>query len=136
MVVSYLNFVFFIELKAKTKYRILNFVFQFINKKNEMALWVLEFLIYSVFIILINKQSQWQPAVYLISRFSFLFIYVWLCRQFICDCVYICVCVWKTRSTSSTGLTTCDIFSELRHLIFVTFSWSLPLSLCCKINWA
>ena len=73
---NYLDFVFFIELKAKTKYRILNFVFQFINKKNEMALWVLEFLIYSVFIILINKQSQWQPAVYLISRFSFLFIYV------------------------------------------------------------
>ena len=29
MVVSYLNFVFFIELKAKSKYRVLNFVFQF-----------------------------------------------------------------------------------------------------------
>ena len=39
MVVSYLNFVFFIEVKAKSKYRILNFVFQFI-KKNEMELWV------------------------------------------------------------------------------------------------
>ena len=32
MVVSYLNFVFFIELKAISKYRILNFVFQFIKK--------------------------------------------------------------------------------------------------------
>ena len=39
MVVSYLNFVFFIEAKEKSKYRILNFVFQFI-KKNEMELWV------------------------------------------------------------------------------------------------
>ena len=33
MVVRYLNFVFFIEVKAKSKYRILNFVFQF-NEKN------------------------------------------------------------------------------------------------------
>ena len=32
MVVSYLNFVFFIEAKAKSKYRILKFVFQFIKK--------------------------------------------------------------------------------------------------------
>ena len=32
MVVSYLNFVFFIEVKAKSKYRILNFLFQFIKK--------------------------------------------------------------------------------------------------------
>ena len=32
MVVSYLDFVFFIEVKAKSKYRILNFVFQFIKK--------------------------------------------------------------------------------------------------------
>ena len=32
MVVSYLNFLFFIEVKAKSKYRILNFVFQFIKK--------------------------------------------------------------------------------------------------------
>ena len=32
MVVSYLNFVFFVEVKAKSKYRILNFVFQFIKK--------------------------------------------------------------------------------------------------------
>ena len=39
MVVSYLNFDFFIEVKAKSKYRILNFAFQFI-KKNEMPLWV------------------------------------------------------------------------------------------------
>ena len=39
MVVSYLNFVFFIKVKAKSKYKILNFVFQFI-KKNETALWV------------------------------------------------------------------------------------------------
>ena len=36
MVVSYLIFVFFIEVKAKSKYRALNFVFQFI-KKTEMA---------------------------------------------------------------------------------------------------
>ena len=33
MVISYLNFVFFIEVKAKSKYRILNFVFQFIKKR-------------------------------------------------------------------------------------------------------
>ena len=32
MVVSYLNFVFFIKVKAKSKYKILNFVFQFIKK--------------------------------------------------------------------------------------------------------
>ena len=32
MVVSCMNFVFFIEVKAKPKYRILNFVFQFIKK--------------------------------------------------------------------------------------------------------
>ena len=32
MVVSYLNFAFFIKVKAKSKYRILNFVFQFIKK--------------------------------------------------------------------------------------------------------
>ena len=32
MVVSYLNFVFFIEVKAKSNYIILNFVFQFIKK--------------------------------------------------------------------------------------------------------
>ena len=38
MVVSYLNFVFHIELKVKSKYKILNFVFQLI--KNTMALWV------------------------------------------------------------------------------------------------
>ena len=31
MVVSYLNFVFFIKVKSKSKYRILNFVFQFIK---------------------------------------------------------------------------------------------------------
>ena len=34
MVVSYLNLVFFIEVKAKTKYRILNFVFNFSKKWN------------------------------------------------------------------------------------------------------
>ena len=32
MVVNYLNFGFLIEVKAKTKYRILNFVFKFIKK--------------------------------------------------------------------------------------------------------
>ena len=31
MVVNYLNFVFLIEVKSKSKYRILNFVFQFIK---------------------------------------------------------------------------------------------------------
>ena len=36
MVVSYLNFVFFIEVKAKSKYRILNFVLQFIKKKSKL----------------------------------------------------------------------------------------------------
>ena len=34
MVVSYLNFVFFIEVKAKSMYRFFNFVFQFIKKRN------------------------------------------------------------------------------------------------------
>ena len=32
MLASYLKFVFFIEVKVKSKYRILNFVFQFIKK--------------------------------------------------------------------------------------------------------
>ena len=32
MVVGYLNFVFFIKVKAKAKYKTLNFVFQFIKK--------------------------------------------------------------------------------------------------------
>ena len=32
MVVSYLNFVCFIKVKAKSKYRILNFVFKFIKE--------------------------------------------------------------------------------------------------------
>ena len=31
LVISYLNFVFLIEVKAKSKYRMLNFVFQFIK---------------------------------------------------------------------------------------------------------
>ena len=39
MIVSYLNFIFFTEVKAKTKYRVLNFVFKFI-KKNETVRWV------------------------------------------------------------------------------------------------
>ena len=43
MVVSYLNFVFFIEVKAKSKYRILNFVFQFIKKRNgTLGTWILQ----------------------------------------------------------------------------------------------
>ena len=32
IIVSYLNFVFFIEIKAISKYKIFNFVFQFIKK--------------------------------------------------------------------------------------------------------
>ena len=32
MVVSYLNFIFFFKVKAKFKYKTLNFVFQFIKK--------------------------------------------------------------------------------------------------------
>ena len=39
MNISYLHFVFFIKVKPKSKYKILNFVFQFI-KKTKMALWV------------------------------------------------------------------------------------------------
>ena len=39
MTVNYLNFLFRIEVKTKSKYRILNFVFQFINK-HKMTLWV------------------------------------------------------------------------------------------------
>ena len=34
MVVNYLNFVFYIEVKTKSKYKILNFVFQFIKTRN------------------------------------------------------------------------------------------------------
>ena len=34
MVINYLNFVFLIEVKAKSNYRILNFVFQFIKARN------------------------------------------------------------------------------------------------------
>ena len=34
MVINYLNFVFVIEVKAKSKYRILNFVFQLIKTRN------------------------------------------------------------------------------------------------------
>ena len=39
MTVNYLNFLFRIQVKTKSKYRILNFVFQFINK-HKMTLWV------------------------------------------------------------------------------------------------
>ena len=39
MVVNYLNFVFLFEVKSKSKYRILNFVFS-IYQKHEMVLWV------------------------------------------------------------------------------------------------
>ena len=43
MVVSYLNFVFFIEVKAKYRYRILNFIFQFIKKRNgALGTWILQ----------------------------------------------------------------------------------------------
>ena len=38
MVVNYLNFVFFIKVKVKSKYRILNFVFEFI-KKTKWHFW-------------------------------------------------------------------------------------------------
>ena len=34
MVVKYLNFVFHIEVKSKSNYKILNFVFQFIKTRN------------------------------------------------------------------------------------------------------
>ena len=41
MVVNYLNFVFFTEVKSKYKYRILNFVFQFIkNTKWPLGTWI------------------------------------------------------------------------------------------------
>ena len=45
-VVRYLNFVFFIEVKAKSKYRILNFVFQFIKNTK----WQFGFTDFLVFI--------------------------------------------------------------------------------------
>ena len=42
MIVSYLNFAFFIKVKTKSKYRILNFVFQFIKKtKWHLGNWVI-----------------------------------------------------------------------------------------------
>ena len=43
IVVSYLNFVFFIETKAKSKYRILNFVFQLRLSKTQngtLGTWI------------------------------------------------------------------------------------------------
>ena len=42
MIVNYLNCVFLIEVKTKSKYRILNFVFQFIKKtKWHLGNWVI-----------------------------------------------------------------------------------------------
>ena len=59
MIVNYLNFVFLIEGKTKSKYRILNFVFQFIKKTkwhfgytDWIALFEVAFLIYH------RKQSK------------------------------------------------------------------------------
>ena len=59
MIVNYLNFVFLIEGKTKSKYRILNFVFQFIKKTkwhfgytDWIALFEVAFLIYH------RKQSE------------------------------------------------------------------------------
>ena len=46
MVVNYLNFVFLIEVKSKSKYRILNFVFQFIKNTK----WHFGFTDFLVFI--------------------------------------------------------------------------------------
>ena len=44
MLVKYLNFVFHIEVKTKSNYKILNFFFQFMKKKkNGMAHWVHRF---------------------------------------------------------------------------------------------
>ena len=37
MVVSYLNFVCFIEVKAKSKYGILNFIFQFMKQNGTLG---------------------------------------------------------------------------------------------------
>ena len=45
MAVNYLNFVFLIEVKAKSKYRIFEFRFS-IYQKDEMALWVHGFFTY------------------------------------------------------------------------------------------
>ena len=56
IVVSYLNFVFFIEVKVKSKYRNLNFVSQFI-KTNEMALWVHGFKSCSINLFSLQKKS-------------------------------------------------------------------------------
>ena len=59
MIVNYLNCVFLIEVKTKSKYRILNFVFQFIKKTkwhfgytDWIALFEVAFLIYH------RKQSK------------------------------------------------------------------------------
>ena len=45
MVVNYLNFVFLIDAKAKSKYRIFEFRFS-VYQKDEMALWVHGFFTY------------------------------------------------------------------------------------------
>ena len=65
MVVSYLNFVFFIEVKAKFKYRILNFVFQFIKKTK----WHFGYTDLPSFVLDFPKKME--NEIQLVFRFSF-----------------------------------------------------------------
>ena len=64
MVVSYLSFVFFIKVKAKSNYRTLNFVFQFIEKSK----WHFEYTgsasAESALMLLLLIQNFLGPAMY------------------------------------------------------------------------
>ena len=60
MVVSYLNFVFFVEVKAKSEYRILNFVFQFIKNTK----WHFGYTDSPNLVSWLNEISQLQKYVY------------------------------------------------------------------------
>ena len=50
MVISYLNFVFFIEVRAKSKYTVLNFVLQFI-KNTKWHFGYTDYLPFGIFVI-------------------------------------------------------------------------------------
>ena len=65
MVVSYFNFVFLIEVKSKSKYRILNFVFQFIKKTK----WHFGYTDLPSFVLDFPKKME--NEIQLVFRFSF-----------------------------------------------------------------
>ena len=64
MVVSYLNFVFFIKIKAKSNYRILNFVFQFIKKTKWHFGYTDSVSVESALMLFLLIQNFLGPTVY------------------------------------------------------------------------